>query len=463
MMLAVKTIVPLLVAVAAVLSITDYLAWRADHARLVALATESGLLLHQPEVETELRRETVSARAATKLAWSLLDLEVDRSWLSDLSPDEREAETLLGRERLRLARQLAEDVLLRQPASWQAATVLGASRYLEALRGHRRDQPIAAWREPLLAAMRLAPSYPEPPIFLASAYFSRWSSLPPAGRDELLPVLTRAFEDRRGLEILIPPWVRLAPSLRRLLEPIPDRPAAWHALGREFLRLGDLERFGLARGRQLESLPADLEDRLQKGRARVRGGHNRAALHFLRPVFAAPPDLAYVDSFSAALAALPAEELRSSQKELERWLGWARDLCAVERCPLDAETMTGLAATTGQTTALDPPDGEIDHPARLGWSRDDWQARGASYRLFLRTARPTRGLHLEMDSIPARGAAIELRWDGRALGVEAIEPGEPLVWSFQAGPGLHLLEVTHLSGRPLAPGDLTLEPASSSG
>ncbi|MFQ5351043.1 MAG: hypothetical protein ACE5EG_11420, partial [Thermoanaerobaculia bacterium] len=227
---------------AAVLSVADYSAWRANRGRLIALAAESGLSRRQPELETELARQTASARATARLAWALLALEVDRRWLSELPPDEREAESRRGPERLRLASELAAEVMARQPASWRAATVLGASRYLQAARRRQQDQPISAWRQPLMAAMRLAPGYPEPPIFLASAYLSRWSSLSPGERDELLPVLRRALENQRGLQLLLPPWVRLAPSLDRLLEPIPDRPAAWQELGKEFLRLGDLER-----------------------------------------------------------------------------------------------------------------------------------------------------------------------------------------------------------------------------
>ena len=56
-----------------------------------------------------------------------------------------------------------------------------------------RDEPASSWRLPLLAAMRLAPGHPEPPLFLASASLSRWSSLTAAERREAMPVLTRAL------------------------------------------------------------------------------------------------------------------------------------------------------------------------------------------------------------------------------------------------------------------------------
>jgi tetratricopeptide (TPR) repeat protein len=448
---------------AAALSIADYISWRTEHRRLLALAARSGLTERYPEVEIELARETVAARARAKLAWLLLDLEIDRGWLAELPPDEREAESRRGLERLRLARELADDVLSRQPASWQAATVLGASRYLEASRRGRRDQPVAAWRQPLEAAMRLAPSYPEPPILLASAYLSRWSSLSGAEREELAPVLSRALEDARGLQLLIPSWVRRAPSLSQLLEPIPDRPAAWLELGREFLRLGDLERFGIVHRRRLESLPAYLAERVEEGRARLRAGQRKAGVALLLSAFSEPPDLAYVDSVSAALAALPENAATGRTKQhLERWLAWYLDLCAIGRCPLDEETVARLTRACGRSEASDRSTPAVDPPPRSSWSRDDWQTRGSTYRLQLRTAESVQRLRLEIERVPSTGAAIELRWDGRFLGVAAVAVGEPLLRRMTAAPGLHMLDVEHLSGRPLRPGSLSLEPAPPS-
>ena len=540
----VKRIAFALAAAAATLSVADYLAWRTSHTRLTALAAESGLSRRRLEIATELLRETVPARAAAKLAWSLLDLEVDRGWLNELPPDERTVESRRGLERLRLARELAEEVLAHHPASWQAATTLGASRYLEAQRRRQQDQPISAWREPLNVAMRLAPGYPEPPIFLASAYLSRWSSLSPRERQELQPVLSRALEDARGLKILIPAWVRLAPSLRRLLEPIPDRPAAWEELGREFLRQGDLERFGIAHRRRLDALPADLADRVDRGRARLRGGHPRAGVGLLRSVLSAPPDLAYADSFSAALAALPeGSELGRTSRDLERWLQWTLDLCLVRSCPLEGETLArlaghlegldgaaaGLAAlaagdlaaagklepgageesepewnrywifkaerlagsdpkearrslarvsrrrqdemlywraaerladTTGESEALERARRELSLLAGAHRSAENWSRRGSVYRLDLLTTQPYGGLRLQLERIPTEGAAIELHWDGRAIGVAALQPGEDLLWRLPVTPGAHLIEVANLTGRALGPAALSLLPAS---
>ncbi len=435
----------------AALSVADYLGWRADHRRLLELAASSGIDRYQPEIAVELAREPVAARAAVQLAWTLLDLEVDRAWLGELPPAERRAETERGLQRLESAQRLAEEVLRRQPASWRAATVIGASRYLEASRRRQQDQPTSAWRDPLRAAMSLAPAYPEPPTLLASAYLSRWSSLSADERQEVPALLSRALEDERGLQILLPAWVRRAPSLERLLEPIPDRPDAWQRLGREFLRLGDLERFGVAHGRRLASLPPWLADRVEKGRARLRGGHRRAGAGMLLSVFQAPPDLDYGDSVAASLAALPEEALgRDARRDLEAWRLWTEDLCAVGRCPFDPATRAQLARAAGSDPAAAPAGAEV--------AADDWQRRGAAYRRQVQAAAPAAGLRLEMPGVPADGAAVELRWDGRFAGVIVVAPGEPLVGRLAIEEGLHLLEVSHLTGRPLRPGNVTLAP-----
>ncbi len=443
-------------------SVADYLGWRAAQRRLAQLAAEADPDRRLPHLAAGLARETVPARATARLAWRLLRAGFDRQWLSELPAAERTAESRRDLDRLRLARQLAEESLRRQPASWRAAAVIGASRYLEASRLGRRDQPNALWREPLAAAVQLAPGRFEPPALLASFYLSSWSSLSADERQDLPSVLALAFADPGNLTRLLPAWVRLAPSLGTLLEPIPDRPDAWLQLGREFLRLGDLERFGISHRLRIESLAADLADRVTRGSARLRGGHPRAGLALLRSVLSAPPDALYADSFSAALAALPASATAGKTRaELARWLEWARDLCAVGRCPLDEATMARLLAATGEPEG--PPPVELELPARGSWSGDEWQRRGDAYQLPLRVARPIERLRLEIPGVPPAGAAIELRWDGSFLGVFPLGPGEALRQPLAAAAGPHLLQMRHLSGRPLAPGKLILEPAGAAG
>ena len=455
-----RKLVSVLALAVAALSVADYLGWRADQRRLLSLATELGVDRWQPEIATRLRRETVPARGAALLAWTLLDLEVDRGWLAELPPGQQQAETTRGLDRLETARTLAEEVLRRQPASWQAATVIGASRYLEASRRGQHDQPTSAWRDPLVAAMRLGPAYPEPATLLASAYLSRWSGLSSDERREVPAVLSRALQHAEGLELLLPAWVRYAPSLSRLLEPIPDRPAAWKALGREFLRRQDLERFAIAHRRRIESLPVDLAGRVERGRERLRGGHARAGIGLLLSVFSAPPDLAYADSFLAALEVVPEQAATGDAlQDLERWRTWSLDLCAVGRCPWDRETMARLETACGRTGSLDLESGRVELTSRTEWPAGAWQRRGRSYRLSLRTAAEADELRLAMGRVPPPGAAVELRWDGRFLGVAALEPGESLLWRLPIAAGLHLLEVENLSGRPLHPGELTLGPA----
>lgn len=533
----------ILAAIVAILAVADYLTWRASHHRLFALAEESGLTRRSPEITRDLERETVPARAATHLAGSLLSLESDRGWLAELPAAERAEESRRGLDRLRLASRLAEEVLPRCPASWRAATILGFTRFLAASRQGRWDQPASTWRGPLRAAMQLAPTQPEPALLLAGAELSRWSALSQAEREQVLPVLERALEQKLGAELLLPSWVRMAPSLDTLLEPIPERIQAWERLCREFLRIGDLERYAVARRRWWELLPEALAERVANAQARLRGGAEESVLDYSNPVLAAPHDLSVAASFSAALAILTDQPAGGRiDAHLRRWLAWALDLCVLERCPLSAETLGRLAArlpaltraeialaaiaaedpagarryepaagaggdpewnrywifkatrlaasdpqearrslarasrpaadrlrywraaesvarASGNDRALGEAGDELAQLARSSWSADQWTARDRVLRLELLAAAPASGVRLTLAGVPAGGAAIELRWDGRTVGVAAFPADGAQRWLFAVEPGAHLVEIESLTGRPPRPLVLSLAPA----
>ena len=457
MMSSVRKIVLVTAAALAALSVAEYLAWRASHRRLTVLAADAGLTQALPQLEIELRRQTIPARAATLLAWQLLAYELDGRRLLELPAGERAAELHRGIDRLRLAHRLARSVLPRQPASWQAATVLGAARYFEAERAGSRENALAAWRDPLRAATQLAPGHPEPARLLASAYLSRWSSLTAAERSELRPVLARALEDVTSFELLIPTWVRLAPSMTEMMEPIPDRPAAWERLGREFLRQDDLERYCVARQRWLACLPEDLDQRIDRARARLAGGARGWAVDILRGVLAAPARLAHAEAFSAAVQDLPAEiDDVPLRRDLARWLRWALALCQVGRCPLSDEVMAELgrripglpeveAALSGRLAEGADPAAELARDrlralSAAAWPASAWTRQDAFLRLELWPER-SAGLRIDLPGLPARGAAVELVWDGQTAGVFFVPAGEDLTLRSPASQEPHLLEI----------------------
>lgn len=462
-MTAVRKFVLVVAAAIAALSVAEYLAWRASHRHLTALATRTGLSQALPQLEIDLRRQTVPVRAATLLAWRLLAFEVDGSRLRELPAVELAVEMASSIDRLRLAQRLAAEVIRRRPVCWQAATVLGFARYLEADRGGNREGPLAGWRDPLRAAIELAPGQPEPPRLLASAYFSRWSSLSAAERADLRPVLPRALEDRASFELLIPTWVRLAPSLSEMLAPIPDRPAAWERLGREFLRQEDLERYCVARRRWLAGLPDDLEQRIDRARARLAGGARGWAVDILRGVVAAPPRLAHAEAFSVAVQTLPAEiDDVPLRRDLAHWLTWALALCRVDRCPLSDDVMAELAR---RLPAVPPLEAKLarDRPRALSaaaWPASAWTRQGASLRLELWPERSADGVAIELPGLPERGAAVELVWDGQTAGVFFVAPGEDITWRAPVSQAPHLLEMFDPSGGTLKPGAVRLLPAA---
>jgi hypothetical protein len=455
--LRMKKLTVALAVFAAVLSVADYLVWRSGTAEVVSLAAESGLFERHPELAASTAREPVPARAAAAAAWQLLDLEIDRGWLTELPLDERQTEARRSSERLRLATLLAERALAQQPASWRAATVLGAARYLLSARQGRQEQPVTTWRVPLEAAIRLAPGYPEPPALSASFHLSRWSTLSREDRSRVPALLATAFRDPQSFERLLPSWVRLAPSQEQLLEPIPDRPDAWRQLGNEFLRLGDRERYGVAHRRRILSWPAELASRVERGLARLHGGHQRSGIGLLRSVFSAPPDLAYTESALSALEALPASAVTSKTRaDLATWLMWAADLCAIGRCPMEEAAMRRLRELAAHA--------EISEPVRANsasasgtWSSLGWRQRGGAHHLALEVDHAADGLRLSVNGVPPDGAAIELRWDGRFLGVSVLRTGEPLVWPMTITAGKHLLQFRQLGGRPRRPGELSLQ------
>jgi len=125
--------------------------------------------------------------------------------------------------------------------------------------------------------------------------------------------------------------------------------------------------------------------------------------------------------------------------------------------PLYWRASENLAEATVDRQALALARRQLDRLDRGRWSAADWSFRRPAHRLVLLAAKPYESLRLELAGISSDGAAIELRWDGRILGVVALQPGEDLVWPLAVEPGVHQVAPADLSGRPLQPGALSLE------
>jgi hypothetical protein len=346
----------LLVLVAAVAAATaavaEHRGWVDDRDAAIAAARRHGLLETDPLVEPRLRwaADGVSARRA--LARALLGREL----VPRQDFDEAAARATLAH--LDAARELAAVALADRPAAWDAAMVLGGTRYLD--RSLRRDSRLiteaAAWERPLEAAAALAPSHTEPDGLRSAAYLELWFALSPAKREVARGLLARGFADPPSFERLIEPWLLVADSRDAAFELVPDRPRAWRTLTSIYERRGDWEGYGEAWRHGDEALGRDLERRLDRAAARLSGDPRGARTGFLEVVAAARPDLAFAPIVDRALALCPPGVVpRGYAPAFAAWLEWALEDDLYRRDgepPLTPEAIGRLAAGAGN---LPPP------------------------------------------------------------------------------------------------------------
>jgi hypothetical protein len=286
----------------------------------------------------ELRRRVDLPQAKVLLARALLAQELDGSWKALLTAAARRSEEQQGMERLALARELAAESLAARPSSWEAATILGACLYLEGVRGSSPElmARIERWEGPLLLAHQLAPNEPEPPRFLASAYLSQWSRLPAEKREVAKEILATALRDTASFDLLLEPWLRLAPSQEMALDLLPDAPSTWNRVQTFYRKRLDFERFANANRRWFESISVAAGERLAAGRRYRRGGDDKKSMEAFRWVLQLTPERTLVPHFEAAVMEMrPHKVSKDVQRSLRRWLNWALPQCALVDCPLE--------------------------------------------------------------------------------------------------------------------------------
>ncbi len=328
------------------LAIADYREWRGERDELLALLEEAGTARRLPEVAADVRRETAGPRAALRAARGLLADELDLRFRTDLAAEERESARAASPRRLENASRLAASVLSGQPASWQAAMVLGGSAFLDLSR--RRDARLATepelWERPLLRARELAPGQPEPTRLLAAAYLNLWSRLDAERRREVEPLVVQALAQPDGFPLLIEPWLRAAPSLADALAAVPDRPSAWRQLERIFARERDWERFCRARAGGDAALARYLDALVAEAAERRRGGDlSGARQRLLSVATAATPAKRFAPLLSEVLERLPAGPVSArDERAFRSWVDWALERCLYFDCPFPAAQLGRL-------------------------------------------------------------------------------------------------------------------------
>jgi hypothetical protein len=268
---------------------------------------------------------------------------------------------LASADRLRGAAAQARAVLAARPASWEATMVLGAATYLDGL--ERRDprwvRQAFRWRQPLEAAMQLAPREPEPLRFLATAYLDLWPMLAAERREAARPVLRAALSDSVGFDALIDAWLAAAPDLPAAFALVPDEPFAWERLEQIYARRRDWDGLVAARRRWDGALYAAIgRDLAEAGRRLAAGDANGARALYLASAKRVRTDRRYAGLLAEALARCPPGPLdHALAQRLMPQLAWLLDTCEFGGCAIEPALIARLA--------------------RLAEAPPAWQARAA--------------------------------------------------------------------------------------
>lgn len=421
----------------AVAVLLGYRALTAEQHALLDEARRLGTVRRQPEVERALRREIDPERCRLLLAQALLVDELDRRWTSELSPAARAVAAAEGLGRLERAVELAAVVLARRPASWRAAMILGAGRYLRQAR--ERDarpwaQP-AAWEAPLRAAIALAPTQPEPPRLLALVRLDTWFTQSSAERDETRGLLEAGFTDPVTFALLLDPWLRSARDPADALALLPADPEAYGAARAAYAQRSDWPGFLAADAARQRSLEGALAARLERAHATLAPGIALRS-ELLRLVAAAPVDLRFAPFVERVLDRCPAgpndPDLRGA---LEDWLrlglaSWQRGAPALGSAALGrlAAAVGDLAAPEAALVALatgDLPEGERIERRSAGVWTDEWAPYLIAKARLLAERDPRAALDA-IQRVPARSAQGVAYWSARATVAGARRDGAGL-------------------------------------
>ncbi|MCP3958370.1 MAG: hypothetical protein GY719_11005 [bacterium] len=323
--------------------------WRAERTELVEI-------LKQIQVGDS--HQTAIRRVSFERTSHHARLIVARALVYDVLTTEPNATSV---DRLTRAHDLAREVLVEQPNSWQASMLLGASTYLEwSLRSDRRLFTSAPdWERPLLKAVAEADGKPEPRRFLLSAYLETWAALSAEKKALTRDLIEQAFrDDPDSLARLLPIWLEVAEDLSSALEVIPDRPAAWQLLKRDFAGTHEWDSFGLAHTRYLDALERQLTRNLDEAGKRLRlGDYYNGRTMCLRVVVAAPPDGRFAALVAQALELYPPGlHGLSSSEALRKWLLWSLELNAVSIDPFSSHVLSRLTDAVGE---IEPPIGAL--------------------------------------------------------------------------------------------------------
>lgn len=291
-----------------------------------------------------LDREPDAERVRLRAARAVLAAELDPARGRGLAPERAARESA---ERMAVAAETSAAILLRRPASWEAAEELGAATYIGWAQAHdpRLFTRYRRWEAPLEAALRLAPARREPVRFLVAAYLEVWPVLSPRKRGiarGLLAEILRNSEDRnRFLE----PWLDRASDLKEGLSLLPDDPAAWEQVAASLARRGDFAGYGAARQKAVEELLAELErDLVTADRLRGSGSLADARALYLTVARRVRPEARFLPLLEQALERCPPGPVDGpTSVRLAPHLAQALDRCQWAGCQMQTAALKRLS------------------------------------------------------------------------------------------------------------------------
>jgi hypothetical protein len=336
-------------------AVTVYTQWARSRDSLIAQLERAGVAAQ--EVYDRVQREPVAPHAQLDTARALVFQLLQAPPIDSLPAGAQQA----GREQrlanLRTAHRLARGALVRQPNSWEAAMLQGATTYLvwSVTRDRRLFTESSAWQEPLIKAWHEAPGRPEPRRILATAYLELWPALSAEKRAFATDLLRTSFaEDPDAFKHLGPVWLETAADSDQAMAIIPDRPRAWEIAARHYAAHDHWRQYRRAYLNGLDSLERYLVERLEDGnRRRLLGDDFHSRTRFARVIADAPPDQRFVGYVDDALALYPAGlHAAGTGNAMPRWLAWSLKLAELGVASLAPASIDRLV---GAIESLPPP------------------------------------------------------------------------------------------------------------
>jgi len=356
--------------------VANYLDWRDHRDQLLEILASARVDEFNETAIRRLQYETGVHHAQTLAARALVHQVMNFESTSKDLPRLSQQEQVRG---LETAERLARSALLTQPNDWQAAMLLGASRYLVwSIRQDRRlFNKATAWEAPLRLAVEAAAGKVQPRRLLAAAYLETWWALSAQKKEFAKDLLTTAFRhDQQAFIHLAPLWLKAASSQEEAFALIPDTPFAWQVVGSHYRRAKDWPSVARVHRRGLLALERTLEGSLEEATRRLALGDIEGGRRLCLAVLtSAPPQARFASLATRALELYPPglHRLRSTEP-LAHWMRFTLNL------DLQGREILPPAAVNRLSDLLEGLKQPLrSHAALLGG--DIWRLREAKSRL----------------------------------------------------------------------------------